>query len=102
MAKKKSKKISFQKGFLLKWLYIFFVIAAVVQGVRMQPEIDRNKQTISELEQQIEYEKQRAAEVDVWTSKVDTDEYIEKVARTKLGLVKSNEKIFIDASQANQ
>lgn len=102
MRKKGKKKITFEKGFIYKWLYAFFVIAAVVQGIRQQPKIDYNKHKINELKQQIEYEKQRAAEVDVWASKVDTDEYIEKVARTKLGLVKSNEKIFIDASRTNQ
>lgn len=102
MKKKVKKRITLEKGCIFKWLYAFFVITAVVQGVRQQPRIDYNKQKISELKQEIEYEKQRAAEVDVWASKVDTDEYIEKVARTKLGLVKSNEKIFIDASRANQ
>lgn len=98
----KKRRIKLEKGFVLKWIYAFCIIAAIVQGVRQQPEIDYNKQKINELKQEIEYEKQRAAEVDVWAEKADTDEYIEKVARTKLGLVKSNEKIFIDASRANQ
>lgn len=100
--KRRKKKTRLEKGFLLKWIYISVIIIMVVQGVRQQPLIDANKQKIIDIQQQIEYEKQRAAEVDAWTAKVDTDEYIEKVARTKLGLVKSNEKIFIDASKSNQ
>ena len=31
---------------------------------------------------------------------VGTDEYIEKIARDKLGMIKANEKIFIDVSKS--
>lgn len=102
MEKKRKRKTAQGKSVLLKWIYMAVIAVMLVQGVRQQPLIDKNKQEINQIQQQIEYEKQRAAEVDVWTQKVDTDEYIEKVARTKLGLVKSNEKIFIDASKSNQ
>lgn len=102
MEKKRKRKNTQKKGVLLKWGYIALVAFMLIQGVRQQPVIDRNKEKIADIQQQIEYEKQRAAEVDVWTQKVDTDEYIEKVARTKLGLVKSNERIFIDASKSDQ
>ncbi len=102
MEKKRKRKTAQGKRVLFKWIYMAVIAVMLVQGVRQQPLIDKNKQEINQIQQQIEYEKQRAAEVDVWTQKVDTDEYIEKVARTKLGLVKSNEKIFIDASKSNQ
>lgn len=102
MEKKRKRKTAQGKSVLFKWIYMAVIAVMLVQGVRQQPLIDKNKQEINQIQQQIEYEKQRAAEVDVWTQKVDTDEYIEKVARTKLGLVKSNEKIFIDASKSNQ
>ncbi|HIU49292.1 MAG TPA: septum formation initiator family protein, partial [Candidatus Avimonoglobus intestinipullorum] len=51
-----------------------------------------------DLQEKIEYEKQRMQEVDEMKDKVDTDEYIEKVAREKLGLIKDDEIVFIDVS----
>lgn len=102
MEKKRMKKTAQGKKLLFRWGFIALIALMFIQGVRQQPQIDKNKRDIASLEQQIQYEKQRAEEVDVWTQKVDTDEYIEKVARTKLGLVKSNEKIFIDASKSNR
>lgn len=45
--------------------------------------------------------KNRQAEIDDLTKKVNTDEYIERVANEKLGLVKSNATIFYDVSEEN-
>ena len=47
-----------------------------------------------ELEQQIEEEKARAKEIDELEEYVGTDEYVEEVAKEKLGLVHENEIIF--------
>ena len=99
---RKKKKLVLKKGFLLHWGYIALIIVMIVQGVRQQPHIDSNKRRIAQLTQEIEYEKQRTEEVEAWTRKVNTDEYIENVARTKLGLGKNNEIIFIDASNSSR
>lgn len=48
----------------------------------------------AELERQIEEEKERAAEIDDLAEYVGTDEYVEEVAKDKLGLVNENEIIF--------
>lgn len=48
----------------------------------------------SELEQQIKDEEIRAGEIENMEDYVDTTEYIEQVAREKLGLVYSDEIIF--------
>ena len=48
----------------------------------------------SELEQQIKDEEVRAGEIENMEDYVDTTEYIEQVAREKLGLVYSDEIIF--------
>lgn len=98
--KRQRKRNGLKKKMLSRLLYVGAIILFIVQGVCQQPIIDANKAQIAKLEQEIEYEKQRAKEVDFWAQRVDTDEYIEKVARTKLGYVKSNEKIFIDASKS--
>ncbi|MGN1167387.1 MAG: septum formation initiator family protein [Lachnospiraceae bacterium] len=47
-----------------------------------------------ELQQQIEEEKARSEEIDDLEKYVGTDEYVEEVARDKLGLVHKNEIIF--------
>lgn len=47
-----------------------------------------------ELKKQIEEEKERSAEIDALEKYVGTDEYVEEVAKDKLGLVNENEIIF--------
>lgn len=44
----------------------------------------------------LEYEKKRAAELNEMIQRLDSDTlFIEQVARTKLGMLKDNEKVFI-------
>lgn len=62
----------------------------------LQPQINENYDMISELEAQIEYEEQRADEVDALKEIVDSDEYIEKIAREKLGMIRKDEIVFVD------
>lgn len=57
----------------------------------------KNKSYIAqetELKEQIQEEKDREAEIEDLESYVSTDEYIEQVAKDKLGLVHENEIIF--------
>ena len=51
------------------------------------------------LTKRAEDEKARRAEIDDLREKVNTDEYIERIAKEKLGLVKSNANIFKDISE---
>ncbi|MCH5186680.1 MAG: septum formation initiator family protein [Oscillospiraceae bacterium] len=90
---KRKKRIS------LLGVYVTVAVAVLLlRALFMQPEITRNKKTIELLQSKIAYEKVRADEVETLKDKVNTDEYIERVAREKLGLVKENEKIFVDAA----
>ena len=70
----------------------------LIKGVMLQPEINQNKEKIDNLNGQITKQQQKLDELDELAEKVDTDEYIEKVAREKLGLVKENEIIFYDVA----
>lgn len=74
----------------------------IIRGVMQQPQIIANKEEIARLEEQIEYEGVRQEEVDEMSEMVGTDEYIEKIAREKLGMVKADEKIFIDVSTSDE
>ncbi len=70
----------------------------LIKGIMLQPQITDNYDKISELEAKIEYEQQRADEVDALKENVDSDEYIEKIAREKLGMIRKDEIVFIDVT----
>lgn len=55
----------------------------------------------TELQAQLESEQQRQEELKEYEQYVTTKEYIEQVAKTKLGLVYSNEIIFKEKTVAN-
>ncbi len=97
MMKKKPKiKINFATLSIL--LAALISVGMIVKGVMYQPAISAHEKRKTEIEESIEYEKQRIKEIDEVTEKVGTDEYTEKVAREKLGMIKSDEIVFVDIS----
>lgn len=70
----------------------------IIKGIMLQPEIVANQEEIDRLREQIAYEQKRAEEIDNMHESMDSDEYIEKVAREKLGMIKKDEIVFIDVS----
>lgn len=87
----------------LKILVLVLIVGIMgLRGVMQIPRINAGKQEIARLEKQIEYEEQRQLEVEVLSDRSNTDEYIEKIASERLGLIKSNAKIFIDVSGEQQ
>lgn len=96
MIKKRNKNKLIYKILGVAFAAAFSVM--IVQGIMQQPNITSNQERIAELEGQIEYEKKRIEEVEDLKTKVNTDEYIEKVAREKLGMIKRDEIVFIDIS----
>ncbi len=81
------------------WFIVFVICAMVFRGLMQLPQIAANEETIQSLYEDIEYEQQRAEEIEELKGKVSTDEYIEKMAREKLGYIKEDEKVFIDVSK---
>ena len=73
-------------------------VGFIVKGVMYQPAISAHEKRKAEIQEGIEYEKQKIKEIDEITEKVGTDEYTEKVAREKLGMIKSDEIVFVDIS----
>ena len=79
-------------------------IAAVVVGILivvimvacagLLKRLHRNNERIEELEAEIVYEEQRAVDIEEYRQYTKTREYIEEVAREKLGLVYDGEVIF--------
>ena len=70
----------------------------IINGLMQTPAINANRKAEEETRAKIEEEKERQKEIDNLTTKVNTDEYIERIASEKLGLVKSNATIFYDVS----
>lgn len=73
----------------------------IINGISQQPQILENKETIARLGESLDYEDERVEEVERLKEIVGTDEYIEKIAREKLGMVKEDEKLFVDVSKDN-
>jgi len=96
MIKKKNKNNSIYRllGIVIGVAFSFMLI----KGIMQQPQITQNEAAIADLQEKIDYEKKRIEEVEELKTKVDTDEYIEKIAREKLGMIKRDEIVFIDIS----
>ena len=95
MAEKKAKKKKVSVPAVAVSLVTVFLLA---KGVMQQPKITENKEKIEELNSQIAQQEQKIDNLEELKSKVNTDEYIEKVAREKLGLIKENEILFVDVA----
>lgn len=73
-------------------------VIMVAKGIMLQPVIAANNEKAVKIGEAIEYENQRIKEIDSVMQKAGTDEYIEKIAREKLGMIKADEIVFVDMS----
>ena len=98
-AKKKSAKPAVKNTVSVGIVCGVVALVMIIRGIGVQPDINANKQVIAELEAKIQAEKEYQAEVDRLKENADSDEYIEKIARDRLGMVKSDEILFIDVAE---
>ena len=84
------------KRSMLAVSFVILLLAAVLfmNGISLREKERAYRAQEAELKQQIEEEKARASEIDDLEQYVGTDEYVEEVAKDKLGLVNENEIIF--------
>lgn len=102
MAKTRSRnRIAYRKRsqnrfsmFLVTLVVVMIMIAVAVQSVELQRKIDAKVQEEQRLQEQIDAEKVRAAELEEFATEVQTKGYIEDIAREKLGLVYEGEILF--------
>ena len=66
----------------------------LVQGSSLRGKLAANENREQELQQQIDAEQQRTEEIEDLQDYMKSDEYAEKTAREKLGLVKDGENLF--------
>ena len=73
---------------------VMLMVVVSVNSVTLRAQEQEYQTQISDLETQIEEEKTRTDEIDDLEEYVGTDEYVEDVAKDKLGLIHENEIIF--------
>jgi cell division protein FtsB len=78
---------------IMSGLIFYFVVTYIKQ----QEEISLIRAEVRALEHRIKQEKEKQEELLEQKSKINTDEFIESIAREKLGMVKEGERLFIDA-----
>lgn len=83
--------------FLISGIALLLLGSFITQAQTLQTRLDYYNSRLESLEAQIEEEKARTIEIRETEEYMKTDEYIEAVAREKLGLVKENEIIFKEA-----
>lgn len=94
---KKKEKRSLQNRIAM--LGITFVvgilfITMMARSLALEEQIADYKEQIKTLDARLEEEKERTQEIEDMSDYMKTDEYVESVARDKLGLVKENEYVF--------
>ena len=75
---------------------VILVLGMVVLfcGISLKAKNDAYRAKEADLQAQIEEEQERSEEIDALKEYVGTDEYIESVAKEKLGLIHENEILF--------
>ncbi len=74
-------------------IYICFLL------IFQQFDLARLKEKENDINEQISVAQREATELAAQKEAAGTDEYVERVAREKLGYMKPGEKVFIDASK---
>lgn len=92
----KKKRISPISGAMLFITFVVFVLllAILLAGFHLQKTIDNNNTRMEDLQEQIDSETQRTGEIEELQEYMQSDEYLEQVAKEKLGFVKDGEIIF--------
>lgn len=75
-------------------IVLFLLIAMSVQILRLHETNEEYKAQEQELSAQLESEQERRETIQAYEEYVDTPEYIQEIAKTKLGLIHPNEIIF--------
>lgn len=93
---RQKKRMRAYKGSVLAVgaVLLLLVVVVSVNAISLKAKAESYEAQKIELEQQIEDEKVRSEEIDDLEEYVGTDEYVEDVAKEKLGLVHKNEIIF--------
>lgn len=98
--KKSAVKLN-PKKFLKRIGFICFGVYIIVTLVSQQGSLNANAELSKEYERKIRTAQEEQGALKEELAGIDSDEYLERMAREKLGMVKSNERVFIDATKTN-
>lgn len=70
------------------------LVAVVVRGIGLRQKLRGYDQKKEQLQENIASEQERSKQIEQYSKYTQTDEYVEEVARDKLGLVKEGETVF--------
>ena len=70
------------------------VIALLYQGTSLQKKIEANEVRKTQIAEAYAAEQKRTEEIEQLQEEMQSDEYYEKIAKEKIGLVKDNEILF--------
>ena len=91
-----------KKGKLLKNAFLFALIVWIVMLIKQQLNISQYKDEIKEISSKIEVAEselnQNKQDLEQEKKNTDSLEYIEKLAREKLGMYLQNERVYIDSN----
>jgi len=92
MNKRKGSKLGI---ILMMGIVVYFVYVLIDQ----QTVLNQCKKNLVNMDSKIEEQQKTNRELKKQKDMLDSDEYIEEVAREKLGMVKQGEKIFVDVDK---
>ena len=96
---KKRQKQSSAKKLVILAAVLVVCIGVVCKIVQQQITLSRYDDLAEEYKQKIAEAQLENQKLEDEKKQADTDEYIQRAARDKLGLVKPNERVFVDISQ---
>lgn len=105
---KTKRKIKYQKRAqnrfsmaLATAVMVAIVGGVLVKGLQLRTQLKEYEETKAQLQEQIDAEELRTQELEEYSKYTQTDEYVEKVARDKLGLVKKGEIVFHNTGESS-
>lgn len=92
--RKKKRNTGLLERRIIAGIVTVIAVCLIAGGIRLKAKNRGYAKEVARLESQIEDESQRAQEIEDLQEYMKTDEYIEDVARDKLGLVYEGETVF--------
>ncbi len=88
------------KKIIVSGVVAFFAIAFVYTFVNQQITLSQKNRQIEELTEKVAVAKEETERLQQEVDNLSDPEYIEKIARERLGLVRPNERIFVDSNKS--
>lgn len=94
VAYRKKKRQNLFSMALVSLAVVLLLIVVIIGGFQIQKKIDGYEQKRQELQAQIEEQEKRAEELEEFEKYTQTKQYMEEIAKDKLGLVYEGEILF--------